>query len=233
MKRPTILFAIALIASACTARPMAFTPTAPPPTLAPTPTAPLPTVALTPTALPPTLEPTATPTAAPTIGVLLPTAGANAPASVASFADLPGNLAKGEPAPDFTARMMGGGTFRLSQQRGSFVLLLPTAVGCGECLFTLREVATAYPDYRGRGVNVVILNLYADDTPETWEAFAEVFAEPEFMWGVVSSPDFVVAYDIQTLSTVLLLDRDGRLVFRSESQLQADGFRQLFDLATR
>jgi hypothetical protein len=91
----------------------------------------------------------------------------------------------------------------------------------------------AYPDYRGRGLKVVILNLYPDDTPETWQPFADYFAEPEFLWGVVSLTSFVVDYNLISSGATLLVDPEGNLVFRSDYPLVADGFRQLFDLATR
>ncbi len=234
MKRLAILFALALIVSACAGQPV--TPTAPPPT--PVVEAMLPpTVAPTPTTLPPTVaptptpEPTAIPTVAPTLAVLPPTVGPGV--TVTSFADLPGNVANGETAPDFTARILGGSKFTLSKQRGSPVLLFPTVVGCGDCIFVMQEMTAAYPDYRGRGLKVVILNLYPEDVPETWQPFADYFAEPEFTWGVVNSTDFVVQYNITSLGTTMLVDPEGSLVFRREFPLLADEFRQLFDLTTR
>ncbi len=248
MKRLAILAALAIVLSACTPQPVAFTPTAPPPTIAPTPTAlpptvvpsptpppqtPEPTAVPSPTPPPPTPEPTAVPTVVPTVEILPPTVGPNPTVSVASFADFPGNVATGKAAPDFTARVLGGSTFTLSEQRSAPVLLFPTVVGCGDCIFVMQEITAAYPDYRGRGLKVVILNLYPEDVPETWQPFADYFAEPEFIWGVVNSTDFVVGYNIQSLGTTLLVDPDGKLVFRREYPLFADEFRQLFDLATR
>lgn len=200
MKSPGHLTAIALLAAACAARPARLSPTA---------------------AAPQTREPTAAPTVA---------VAPSAPASIARIVALPGNLATGEPAPDFTARVLGGDTFRLSAQRGSPVLLLPTVVGCGDCIFALREISVAYSDFRGRGLKAVILSLYPDDTPTTWQEYADYFAEPEFIWGVVDSTDFARQYNITTLGTTLLVDRGGRVVFRSEYPLFADGFRRLFDL---
>ncbi len=223
MKRLTILAALVVIASACAPRPILIvTPTPLPPTVAP-----IFTVASTPTPLPPTAEPTMPST----VEIAPAAAGPTAPPS--SFANMPGNLATGEPAPDFTARVLGGDTFNLSEQCGSYLLILPTIIGCGECLFSLSEITTAYPDYRGKGVKVVILNLDFQDVPESWETFIEYFNEPEFIWGTVDSLDFLEDYNIRTLGTKALVDPDGKLVYWNEYPLTADGFRQLFDLATR
>jgi hypothetical protein len=155
------------------------------------------------------------------------------PALVADFTALPGNLAAGEPALDFTARVLGSGTFRLSELRGSFVLLIPTVVGCGDCILTLQEIAKVYPDYRGRGLKVLMLNLYPDDVPESWQEYVGLVGEPEFLWGVVDSIDFVIQYNITNPGTLLLVDREGKLVFRSASPILADDFRKLFELATQ
>ncbi len=223
MKRLAILSALAIVASACAPRPIIIvTPTPLPPTVAPTAT-----VAPTPTPFPLTPEPTAPPT----VEIVPAVVGPTAPAS--SFADMPGNLATGEPAPDFTARVMGDGTFTLSEQRGSYVLLVPTIIGCGECLFSLSEISAAYPEYRGKSVKVVILNLDFQDVPESWQEFADYFDEPEFIWGVANSQDFLVDYNIRTLGTNVLVDPDGSMVYWNEYPLLAEGFAQLFDLATR
>lgn len=192
------------------------------PTVTQAPVRPSETPQLSPTAAP-TLEPMASPTLTPEI----------MPASFADFAALSGNLATGEPAPDLSARVLGVGAFKLSEQRGSFVLLIPTVVGCGDCILTLQEIAKVYPDYRGQGLDVIMLNLYPDDVPESWQEYVDLVGEPEFLWGVVDSIDFVIQYNITTPGTLLLVDRDGNLVFRSNSPIQADDFRRLFDLATR
>ena len=110
----------------------------------------------------PAVAPTATAEVSPVMGDS--PAGSAQGAALSAFADFPGNLAQGEPAPDFEARVMGGAPFVLSAQDG-YVLLIPTVVGCADCLFNMQEISTAYPDYRESGLAVVLLNLYPDDEP--------------------------------------------------------------------
>lgn len=198
----------------------------------PAPTAPSEVQPPAPTASPTTL-PTAAPTRPPTATPPPPTATPD-PAlaqALGPFAGLFDNQATGAPAPDFSARVLGGWTFVLSAQRGSWVLVIPTVVGCGDCVFTMQELAQAYPEFQGRGLQVVLLNLYPQDVPESWNFFVDLYPEQDFLWAVVDSPDFVVDYNIQTLGTSLLIDPEGRLVFRQEYPLLADEFRQLFALA--
>ncbi|MGH2625476.1 MAG: TlpA family protein disulfide reductase [Anaerolineales bacterium] len=129
--------------------------------------------------------------------------------------------------------MLGGGVFRLSEQRGAYVLLLPTVFGCGDCLANLTGLGPAYRDYRGRALEVVILDLYPGDEPEIWASYGEGMGEPEFAWGVIESTDFLIDYEMQTLGTILLIDPEGRIVFRSEYAMSSDGFRRLFEAALR
>lgn len=155
-----------------------------------------------------------------------------APAEIGVFAEMRDNLATGVAAPDFDARALGDWTFNLSAQRGSFVLVVPTAIGCGDCVFTMSQLAAAYPDYREKNLKLILLNLYPEDLPDSWESYAEAFPELGAIWGVVSSLGFVVDYDILSLGTILLVDPEGKLVFRSNFPLIEQELRQLFELAT-
>lgn len=153
-------------------------------------------------------------------------------AEIGVFAEMRDNLASGDLAPDFEVRAIGNWTFSLSAQRGSYVLVVPTAIGCGECVFTMNQLAAAYPDYRDKNLQLVLINMYPEDEPKSWDAYVEAYPDLGAVWGVVSSVNFVVDYDIRSLGTILLVDPEGKLVFRSDFPLIEEELRQLFDLAT-
>lgn len=153
-------------------------------------------------------------------------------AEIGVFAEMRDNRARGDLAPDFDVRAIGNSTFSLSAQRGSYVLVVPTAIGCGECVFTMNQLAAAYPDYRDKDLKLVLINMYPEDVPESWNAYVEAYPDLGAIWGVVSSVNFVVDYDIRSLGTILLVDPAGKLVFRSNFPLIEDDLRQLFELAT-
>lgn len=152
--------------------------------------------------------------------------------SVASLADLTGNIAEGDAAPDFEARLMGDEIFVLSENQDAPLLIIPTALGCAECVANLRSLAEVYPEFRGRGLQVLVLDIILGDEPEVWQRFADYLNEPDILWGVIISPQFAMDYDILSLGTVLLIDGNGRIAFRNENPMTADGFRQLMELAT-
>ncbi len=183
----------------------------------------------------PAFEPAPEPTSAPVQQQLISSDQASELAAfpeIGVFAEMRDNLARGEPAPDFDARALGNSTFNLSAQSGSYVLVVPTAIGCGECVFTMDQLAAAFPDYGDQNLKLILLNMYPEDVPESWNAYAEAFPDLDAIWGVVSSIDFVVDYNIRSLGTILLVDPEGKLVFRSNYPLIEDELRQLFTLAT-
>ena len=151
-------------------------------------------------------------------------------ADLGPLAALEDNLATGQPAPDLDIYALGDWTFNLSAQRGNYVLLYPTIVGCGDCVFTLAQLAAAYPEAGAENLKVVIIDLFPEDIPEIWLEFVDLYPDLGFIWGVVTSTDFVIDYEIRSLGTILVVDPEGRLVFRRNYPLAEDEFRQLFDL---
>ena len=151
-------------------------------------------------------------------------------ADLGPLAAMEDNLATGQTAADFDVRALGGSTFNLSAQRGSYVLLYPTVVGCGDCVFTLSQLAAAYPEAGAENLKVVIIDLFPEDVPEIWLEFVDLYSDLGFIWSVVNTTDFVIDYEIRSLGTVLVVDPQGKLVYRRNYPLVEDEFRQLFDL---
>lgn len=181
------------------------------------------------TLLPPTPDPTTTPVA-PKFGPPdTPT-----PFVVASIADFPGNLAQGELAADFSARLIDGSLFTLSEYGDRYLLLFPTVVGCGECIFGINAIALAlepFLDIETDGIfQVLVMDLYPGGDPSDWEYFAEAYPHPNIIWGVVASDLFAVDYEIFTLGSIFLVDPEGKIVFRSEYSLAPYQFEKLFAL---
>lgn len=229
MKR-WIILGIGIIAlSACTTETaVSPTPTLPPPAVAPSATANTPRIDPSATMLPPTA--TLPPTAIPSPTPVSPTPEPTATPEPTGFAAVPSNVANGETAVDFNIHTLSGETIALSDLRSGYVLLLPTVPGCGACMVNLNILDAVYPDFRGQGIQVILLDLYPENNPGYWEFLANQFREPEYIWGVVDTENFVVDYEITTLGTIILIDPDGNVVYRSENLIPTDAFRQLFEV---
>jgi hypothetical protein len=151
--------------------------------------------------------------------------------TITSFEQMPGNRATGQPAADFTARLLGGGTFVLSEEQGKYWLVLPTAIGCGDCSYILYLLSQAQPQ-NPTSLNVLVLNIYQPDLPEYWQSYADAINQPNYLWAVLDTPTFMEDYDIYGLGTFLVVDPDGRLVFQTDSPPPPELIRHLYTLAS-
>lgn len=148
--------------------------------------------------------------------------------TITSFAQMPGNLAKGQPAPDFSARLLGGDTFVLSKEQGKYWLVIPTAIGCGECEYSLSLLRQAQPR-NPASLHVLVLDIYQPDLPTYWQSYAD--ASPNYLYAVVDTPSFMEDYNLYGLGAFLVIDTDGRLVFQSDSAPSPEYITHLFKLA--
>lgn len=125
---------------------------------------------------------------------------------------------------------MADSTVSLTSLRGRYVLLVPTVVGCGDCVFTMTELAQAYPPPDDTPLDIVILNLFPKDVPESWQGFAETYPEMDVIWAVVNNDRFPIDYDLKTLGTTFVINPEGYIVYRRDHPLWADEFTRLFEV---
>lgn len=150
--------------------------------------------------------------------------------TITSFAQMVGNRATGQPAPDFTARLLGGGVFVLSKELGKYLLVLPTSFGCGECTYSLYLLTEEAKPENPDSINVLVLDIYIPDLPEYWQSYAEAINQPNYRWAVLDTPTFLEDYDVYGLGTFLVIDPSGKLVFHSDVP-PPEVIRHLFTLA--
>jgi thiol-disulfide isomerase/thioredoxin len=77
----------------------------------------------------------------------------------------PAAAEEGRAAPDFVLRTLDGGTVRLSDLRGSVVLLNFWATWCPPCREEVPELVRAYAAEQGRGFTVVAVDLQEPEGP--------------------------------------------------------------------
>lgn len=111
-------------------------------------------------------------------------------------------------APDFTLRTASGPNLRLQEQRGQVVLINFWATWCGPCRQEMPQLNKLYDKYRAAGF--VLLGINIDD--DTRRA-TEVAAKLGLRFPVLLDTDKAVSrlYDLGTMPTTVLIDRDGRV----------------------
>lgn len=132
------------------------------------------------------------------------------------------------PAPDFTLRTTAGGNLRLQEQRGRVVMVNFWATWCGPCKIEMPHLVRLYEKYRASGFQLLGVNI--DDDPRNAVAGA---AKLGITFPVLLDGDKRVAklYDLSTMPTTLLIDRDGTL--RHVHRGYRDGYELTYDQQVR
>ncbi|WP_435020070.1 redoxin domain-containing protein [Tundrisphaera sp. TA3] len=115
----------------------------------------------------------------------------------------------GQPAPDFTLKLLGGGDFHLADARGQVVILDFWATWCGPCLQAMPQIDKVAHEFEAKGVKLVAVNL--QEPPAKITALLErIKLSPT----VALDRDGIVAgkYAADAIPQTVIVDRDGKLV---------------------
>lgn len=131
-------------------------------------------------------------------------------------------------APDFTLRTTAGGNLRLQEQRGRVVMVNFWATWCGPCKIEMPHLVRLYEKYRASGFQLLGVNI--DDDPRNAVASATKLG---ITFPVLLDAEKRVAklYDLSTMPTTLLIDRDGTL--RHVHRGYRDGYELTYDQQVR
>lgn len=131
-------------------------------------------------------------------------------------------------APDFTLRTTAGANLRLQEQRGQVVMVNFWATWCGPCKIEMPHLVRLYEKYRASGFQLLGVNI--DDDARNAMASA---AKLGITFPVLLDADKRVAkmYDLSTMPTTLIIDRDGRV--RHLHRGYREGYEQTYDQQVR
>jgi peroxiredoxin len=128
--------------------------------------------------------------------------------------------AVGRQAPDFELADLSGKVVRLSDLRGSPVLLVWWGVGCGPCREEMPEIRRLADKYSARGLKVLLVHGWDEEPVEAVMAYAREEKLPATVLphgGRVADKFGVTAYPSATL-----LDAEGRCVAHPDAVDPAD-----------
>lgn len=125
--------------------------------------------------------------------------------------------AGGEQAPNFAVTTLDGEEFRLSEKRGEVVALFFMAGWCGSCIPEAQSWAKLYPVYEDKGLNVLVVSIDPNDTPQTIEGFRQAGKIGPLPWAIDKTGDVARPLGIQALDSTVIIDRDGRIAYRDSA----------------
>jgi len=114
----------------------------------------------------------------------------------------------GKPASDFTLKDLKGRPHSLKSLRGKVVLLDFWATWCGPCRITMPQVAKIHMQYKGKGVEVMSINV-----GETGEKAGAFIAKNGYAFTTLLDQDRVVAtqYQVNGIPTLIVVDASGKI----------------------
>lgn len=117
-------------------------------------------------------------------------------------------------APDFDLPDLQGQRHRLSSYRGKVVVINFWATWCPPCLEEMPSMQQVWEDLQGPQFEILAINVSEDD-----------FAIGNFIDGMVPEPGFPIlkdedmgvvgAWQVRALPTTLVVDKQGRIVYRA------------------
>ena len=132
----------------------------------------------------------------------------------------------GNPAPDFTADLLGGGTFKLAEQQGKPVLVLFTASWCTPCIAEVNKMAPLQDQYGAQGLQQLALSIQPGDTAQDFTGLRDKTNGQKLSWGLDAGQKATLAYKVTATDTKVLVDRRGVITWRAVGATPAETLQQ-------
>lgn len=129
------------------------------------------------------------------------------------------NALVGKPAPDFTLTTLDGKPVKLSDQKGSVVVLDFWATWCPPCRAEMPGIQAVYDTYKDQGMIVLAVNAQEDQ--DTIQSFV---METGFTFPILPDPygQAIRAYGVRSFPATFVIDREGRIDTIHQGQITPD-----------
>ena len=125
---------------------------------------------------------------------------------------------RAQQAPDFNVQDMRGEVVSLSALRGKYVVLDFWGAWCPACM---KEIPSLKKLYKKHHDDLEIISVNCFDEGDEWQ---EVVEDYHLKWPQLkntSETDLVKKFDVRVFPTKLLLDREGKILFRLSGEHQS------------
>lgn len=119
----------------------------------------------------------------------------------------------GDFAPDFTIPTLGDSHFSLVEQQGKPAIIFFMAYWCGTCIPEARALGQLQQEY-GDDLTLIAIDVDPSSTPEALTNFKEAADNANITWAFDTGQQVTNDYQVQALDTTLILDSEGRIVYR-------------------
>ncbi|MBI1280126.1 MAG: redoxin family protein [Anaerolineaceae bacterium] len=114
-----------------------------------------------------------------------------------------------------TLPTIDGQTLALSGSTGHVSVLYVMGYWCGDCVAGAQALAHIQPQYAAQGVQFVGVDVTTGVATSDLQGFLQAVGENHLTWAMDTTGQFVTTYQINTLDTAIILDQEGREVYRN------------------
>ncbi|MHB8624695.1 MAG: TlpA family protein disulfide reductase [Aggregatilineales bacterium] len=150
--------------------------------------------------------------------VLLILWGLNISASApATSSDAANNSSVGSGgAAGITLPTVDGQTVALPGNPGQITVLYTMGYWCRTCISGARTLARLQPEYAKRNIRFIAVDVTPQVEATDLPPFLQAVGDNQLTWAMDSSGRFTYLYQINSLDTAIVLDSQGREVYRNE-----------------
>jgi thiol-disulfide isomerase/thioredoxin len=123
------------------------------------------------------------------------------------------NPLAGDVAPTAQLATLEGGLVTVPDNNYDATVVYAMAYWCGTCIPEARALARLRSEY-GAALNVVVVDIDPSSTPSLLQQFIQVIGSNDMTWTFDSDGSFAQAYGIRILDTTIILNNEGREVYR-------------------
>jgi thiol-disulfide isomerase/thioredoxin len=93
---------------------------------------------------------------------------------------------------------------------------------CAPCLFEAEMLALLNERFRGRGLDIIAVDVDPTTRRADLEAFRAGIRGGDYHWALDAGGRLAKAFDVRVLDTTVVIDRDRRIVYRDERLTRYD-----------
>jgi thiol-disulfide isomerase/thioredoxin len=136
------------------------------------------------------------------------------PSAPSASSSAPGS-ASGNIAASITLPTLDRQTVSLPGNPGQITVLYTMGYWCSTCVPGAKTLARLQPEYAKRGVRFIAVDLTPEVKPGDLPPFLQAVGDNQLTWAMDSSGRFTYLYQINSLDTAIILDGQGREVYRN------------------
>lgn len=122
-------------------------------------------------------------------------------------------ITAGETAPFVTLVSLTGDTVTVPDMDRRATVMFSMAYWCGTCVPEARALRQLQDEY-GDGLRIVLVDIDPSSSPQQLQPFIQAVGSNSMTWTFDSDGNFSRTYGVRVLDTTIILDGDGREVYR-------------------